>query len=203
VAEQILALPLLILAAGKSRRFGSEDKRFTALPHGGELINALVRRGRKAGLDVYVVLDPADDVSARIDAPCVFAPNAGVGMGASIADAVGIFAERSEAEALLIMPADLPLLRVESLRRVAEPATAQRIVIPTFEAKGGHPIAFGREYWPALSKLSGDEGGRSVIASARSEFVDVIELNDEGICLDADTPEQMSALLLKLRPVLR
>ena len=84
-----MSLPILILAAGKSRRFGEADKRFAPLPHGGVLVNALVRRSRKAGLDVSVVIDADDDVSARIDAPCILSANASLGMGHSIADGAG------------------------------------------------------------------------------------------------------------------
>lgn len=198
-----MTLPLIIMAAGKSRRFGEADKRFTLLPHGGVLINALVRRARKAGLDVSVVLDAADDVSAQIDAPCIFSANAAGGMGASIADAIKVIMQQSQADSLLIMPADLPLLRIESLRRVAALAASDCIVIPYCGAQRGHPVAFGRQYWSALSALSGDEGARSVIAAASTENIEVLELDDEGIYLDADTPERMSRLLKKLRPVLR
>jgi molybdenum cofactor cytidylyltransferase len=202
VVNDIIPLTLIIMAAGKSRRFGEADKRFTLLPHGGALINALIRRARKAGLDVSVVLDSADDVSAQIDAPCIFSSNAAGGMGASIADAVCSIASQSPADSLLIMPADLPLLRIESIRRVGAFAASDRIVIPYCGARRGHPVAFGRAYWPALSALSGDEGARSVIAAASTENIELLELDDEGIYLDADTPECMAGLLKKLRPVM-
>ena len=195
-------LPIIILAAGKSRRFGDSDKRFTVLPHGGMLINALVRRASKAGLDVSVVINAKDVIADKIDAPCIVAPNAEQGMGASIADTVSVFAKRSAAESLLIMPADLPLLRIESLRRVAASAAPNRIIVPECEGRRGHPVAFGRQFWPLLRELTGDEGARSVIAN-HHESVDIVELQDEGIYRDADTPEEMRAVLSKLRPTLR
>ena len=215
-------LPIIILAAGKSRRFGDSDKRFTVLPHGGVLINALVRRAKKTGLDVSVVINAKDMIADKIDAPCIVAPNAEQGMGASIADAVSVFAKRSAAESLLIMPADLPLLRIESLRRVAASAAPNRIIVPECEGRRGHPVpvpeaarplaagvgrqlhpvAFGRQFWPLLRELTGDEGARSVIAN-HHESVDIVEVQDEGIYRDADTPEEMRAVLSKLRPTLR
>lgn len=195
-------LPIIILAAGKSRRFGDSDKRFTVLPHGGVLINALVRRAKKTGLDVSVVINAKDMIADKIDAPCIVAPNAEQGMGASIADAVSVFAKRSAAESLLIMPADLPLLRIESLRRVAASAAPNRIIVPECEGRRGHPVAFGRQFWPLLRELTGGEGARSVIAN-HHKCVDVVEVQDEGIYRDADTPEEMRAVLSKLRPTLR
>ncbi|WP_269619087.1 nucleotidyltransferase family protein [Zhongshania sp. BJYM1] len=198
----MIALPLVILAAGKSKRFGVGDKRFTILPHGGVLVNAMVRRGRRAGLDVYVALDASDDVSEKIDAPCLFAKNASSGMGATIADTLSELAALSSADAVLIMPVDLPLIRVKSLRCVAERASLDRIVMPQHNGRRGHPVAFGRQYWPALMKLSGDEGARSMISS-NVDHVDMVELDDEGIYLDADTPEEMEVLMTKLRPTLR
>ena len=194
-------LPIIILAAGKSR-FGDSDKRFTVLPHGGVLVNALVRRAKKAGLDVSVVINAKDTIASKIDAPCILAPNAGQGMGASIADALSVFAKQSAAESLLIMPGDLPLLRIESLRRVAASAAPNRIIVPECEGRRGHPVAFGRQFWPLLRALTGDEGARSLIAK-HHESVDIVELQDEGIYSDADTPEEMRAVLSKLRPTLR
>jgi molybdenum cofactor cytidylyltransferase len=201
--DKSMGLPLLIVAAGKSRRFGLADKRFTVLPHGGLLINALVRRGRKAGLDVHVVIDADDDVSAQIDAPCLKVAQASLGMGSSIANGVSLLAEHSTASAILIMPVDLPLLRVASLISVAAAAGSAQLVIPRFNGQAGHPVAFGRAFWSQLQSLSGESGARSVVSAALPAQRQFLELSDEGVIADADTEAEMIALLAKLKPRLR
>ena len=202
-------IPLLILAAGKSKRFGSDDKRFTTLPKGGELLPALVRRGRKAGLDVRVVLDAqaadAGDVDRRLDCPCLFSPRAADGMSSSIADAISLLQGeyrhwRMEGpEAVMVMPSDLPLIRIHTLRAVAAAAAADTIVQPFCGDKNGHPVAFGRRFWSELMTLDGDGGARSVIQrhpAARCSLA----VDDEGIYRDGDTPELMAATLARLDP---
>lgn len=197
-----MGLPLLILAAGKSRRFGEQDKRFAALPHGGVLINALVRRARKAGLEVSVIIDVADKVAADIDAACLFAPNAQMGMGHSISDGLKQLALSTSADSVLLLPVDLPLIRIASLQAVAAAARSDNIVVPVCDSRRGHPVAFGREFWPLLADLSGDIGAKSVLNKCAA-MVQEVRVSDEGIYQDADTPEQMAELLLRLKPRLR
>lgn len=197
-----MSLPILILAAGKSRRFGGADKRFAPLPHGGVLVNALVRRARKAGLDVSVVIDAGDDVSARIDAPCILSANASLGMGHSIADGLADLGVSSSALGVLILPVDLPLLRIESLLAVAKNLRSDNIVTPVCAGRRGHPVGFGRRFWPQLCELRGDVGAKSVLLD-QAEFVEEVIVADSGVYQDADTPEQMAALLRSLKPRLR
>jgi len=197
-----MSLPILILAAGKSRRFGEADKRFAPLPHGGVLVNALVRRSRKAGLDVSVVIDADDDVSARIDAPCILSAKASLGMGHSIADGVAHLGLTSSAQGVLILPVDLPLLRIESLLAVAKILKPDNIVMPVCAGRRGHPVGFGRNFWPQLCELRGDVGAKSVL-TGQAKFVEEVVVGDKGIYQDADTPAQMAELLLRLNPRLR
>lgn len=189
-------LELLILAAGKSRRYGG-DKRFVAMPKGGRLLPALVRRGNKAGLRVNVVVAEGDALQQLTGARLLRSSRAGGGMGYSLADAISQL--DSNAEAILIMPADLPLIRINSLRRVAEAARAGNIVIPVCNGRRGHPVAIGRKFWPELTELSGDIGARPVLA-AHPEYCQNLVLDDPGICADGDTPAQMQQLFSQLEP---
>lgn len=197
---------LLILAAGKSRRYG-QDKRFVKMPKGGEILPALIRRGKKAGLTVTVVIDAEDDIAERLDANCVPSRRANGGMGYSIADAVFELIVRETAaseeyvtcESVLIMPSDLPLIRVDSIRQVAAAARQDNIVVPHCAGRRGHPVAFGRRFWPELEKLEGDIGARDIIARHFDAVVH-LELEDTGICADGDTPQQMAALFAQMTP---
>lgn len=190
-------LPILLLAAGKSRRFGEQDKRFVEMPWGGSLLKALLRRVDKAGLHPIVVLDAEDDVSSLFSADCFLSPRAGMGMAYSIADAFAYLLDHQHASSCLVMPVDLPLLRISSLKAVAAAAVENCIVVPECDGRRGHPVSFGRQFWPSLAALEGDGGARSVI-DANREAVTAVVVIDEGIYLDADTPENMNELLLRL-----
>ncbi|WP_027873922.1 nucleotidyltransferase family protein [Spongiibacter marinus] len=211
------ALPLLLLAAGRSRRFGEQDKRFTPLPKGGEMLPALIRRAGKAGAQAFAVLSESDrhnNVAAKLDAPCFYARRAEEGMGFSLAEGMRALLQHlgcteeqlrshtlpsSLPEAVLIMPADLPLLRITTISQLINAACADDIVVPRCQGRAGHPVAFGRKYWPALCAVIGTQGGKGVIQDPAStrRFVDV---SDPGIYSDVDTPEQLLALAPHFTP---
>lgn len=212
-----MKLPLLLLAAGRSRRFGDRDKRLCALPKGGAMLPALARRAAKAGTECFVVLAERDRASAGFEGlsgRCLYAASSERGMGSSLGEGmVKLLAhygarpsdfgrlDRVAAlpEAVLVMPADLPLLRISSIARVAAAAAEGAIVRPRCQGRAGHPVAFGRAFWPQLCQMAGPQGARSVIAGA-GERVHYCELDDPGIYSDVDTPEQLSGLASQFSP---
>ena len=202
-----MGLPLFLLAAGISRRFGEADKRFAPLRRGCSMLTAMQRRGQRAGVAVNIILRDSDrdhPACAALPARRWYAARADEGMGSSLAEGLQQWlAAASEDEpplpdAILVMPADLPLLRVSTIRAVARVAAADRIVRPRCKGRGGHPVAFGRQFWPELMALAGDIGAKTVIQSHASQLKE-LDVDDEGIYLDADTPQQLEVLAARLR----
>ncbi|MNH36156.1 MobA-like NTP transferase domain protein [compost metagenome] len=89
---------------------------------------------------------------------------------------------------MAILLGDMPWIESVTLRRLAEAATASTIVLPRHAGQQGHPVVFGRDFWPALGQLAGDEGARSVVQAHRDRCV-VVEVEDAGVLLDVDTPQ--------------
>ena len=108
------------------------------------------------------------------------------GMGASIATGV---AATADAPGWLILPADLPLVQPESLRRVAEALQHHAVVAPWVLGQRGHPVGFAAVCREALLALSGDEGARRVMAQHTPWR---LELDDIGCVLDVDTPQALA-----------
>lgn len=180
----------LVLAAGFSRRFGS-DKRRARLGNGQTLLAASLALPCTVLEDVWVVLRPEDDplelgvpAAARIHRSEL----AEQGMGHSLASGVRSVGQLSAAEALAIFLGDMPWIGSESLRTLLAQAASERIVVPTFEGQPGHPVVFGRRFWPELQRLTGDCGAREVI-QANPQAVRRVELNDPAILRDVDTPQ--------------
>ena len=202
-----MALPLFVLAAGISQRFGDVDKRFVELRPGRPMLVAMQRRGARAGLNVNVILRDSDRNLPACEAltDCWYAESAHKGMGSSLAEGLSQWLAAHYAdgkaplpEALLVMPADLPLLRVSTLEAVARAAAADRIVRPCSGGKFGHPVAFGRQFWPELLALEGEAGAKALI-KANLGLLHELDVQDDGIYLDADTPEQFEQLKARLR----
>ena len=108
------------------------------------------------------------------------------GMGGSIATGV---AATAHAHGWLILPADLPLIQPETLRRVAQALRTPSVVVPCVNGQRGHPVGFGAICREALLALTGDEGAKSVL---KLYGVQLINLDDAGCILDVDTPQALA-----------
>jgi len=114
------------------------------------------------------------------------------GMGDSIAAAVD--ATRG-ATGWLVLPGDLPLVRPDTLRRVAEALAEGALAVqPQHAGRRGHPVAFGAAARDALLALSGERGAAPVLQAmrARGEVLDLV-VDDIGILTDIDTLADLAA----------
>ncbi|MEG0245615.1 MAG: NTP transferase domain-containing protein, partial [Pseudomonas sp.] len=67
---------------------------------------------------------------------------------------------------------------------------AARIVLPLYQGQRGHPVIFGRAFWPALVQLQGDQGGRQIIQDNPQACV-TVAVDDAGVVLDVDVPQAL------------
>lgn len=188
---------VIVLAAGRARRFGS-DKRAHRLPDGRSLLQASLELYARAFPRCIVVLRP-DDPDPRAPAGAGPAPvvvraeQADSGMGHSLA--AGAAAARGWRYAFVAL-ADMPWVRPDTLaqlRHLLERQLASRggavIVQPTFAGVPGHPVGFSADLFAALRALEGDEGARRVLrAHAGAVLREAVD--DPGVLRDLDTPEQ-------------
>ncbi|ATJ82442.1 NTP transferase domain-containing protein [Halomonas beimenensis] len=189
----------VIMAAGASRRFGDRDKRLAALPDGRPLLAATVANAAAAFATLRVVIRDEDDPRAlglADDIPVIRAGHADDGLGASLADAFAALAKDGElagVAAAAVLLGDMPCLRAGTLERLRGHAARERIVRPRHAGRPGHPVLFGRDHWPELATLAGDEGARGVIARHPSQCRE-IEVDDPGIHVDIDVAADLAAL---------
>lgn len=168
---------VIVLAAGLGERFrqtgGAHDKLLA--PLGPRRVRDHVLAAVQAsGLPWHVVeREHTTHLSAQ-------------GMGTSIATGV---AATPDATGWLILPADLPLVQPDALRRVAEALSHHTVVVPRVQGQRGHPVGFGAVCREALLALSGDQGAKSVM---QNHAPWTLELDDIGCILDVDTPEALA-----------
>jgi len=190
----VLAMPsetiaALVLAAGQSRRFGS-DKRLAELPGRGALLTATLVTLRPHFRDIRVVVGRDDDAAALgIPAGIVTLanPEPQRGMGASLAFGVCALLRESRARAVAVMLGDMPWVRDATFVALAQRAGEALIVRPTFQGEGGHPVVFGRQFWPALCQLDGDGGARHLLLDNPTACVEIVTA-DPGVLKDVDEP---------------
>lgn len=178
----------LLLAAGFGKRFGS-DKRRVRLADGRTLLAASLANARAVFDEVRVVLRAEDDpieLGLPVDIPLVRCADAQSGMGHSLAAGVNSL-KSCTADSVAILLGDMPWLAESTLRLLLQQATAQRIVFPQHDGQRGHPVLFGRAFWPELLQLQGDEGARAVLQAHREAWYPVV-VDDPGVLRDVDTP---------------
>jgi molybdenum cofactor cytidylyltransferase len=189
----------ILLAAGSSTRFGG-DKLLQPLPRapndlkaGTPIGVAACRHLAAAVSETLAVVRPSDKALAALlsnaGARIVECGRAVEGMGASLSCGVQ---STPDADAWLIALADMPWIMPATIKSLTSAlAGGADIVAPVHHGERGHPVGFARRHYAALVALSGDEGARAVIAAQRERLL-LIDVDDEGILRDVDTPHDIS-----------
>ncbi|MBY5932818.1 nucleotidyltransferase family protein [Tateyamaria omphalii] len=190
-------IPILILAAGASSRMRGTDKLLEDV-NGQPLLSRQIGIASTLTSDIRVALPPAPHPRyACLDstpAQAIPVPDADEGMGASIRTLFATL-EPTISHAMLLL-GDLPDITADDLHAVENAVhTHPEALIwrgATDDGRGGHPIIFARALFPALCKLSGDDGGRDVVAAA-GDKVHLVPLQGTRARRDLDTPEDWAA----------
>jgi molybdenum cofactor cytidylyltransferase len=182
----------ILLAAGSGSRFGA-DKLLHRLPDGTPIGVASARALRAAvGRVVAVVRPGALDLARALQGEGVevtVCERAAEGMGTTLAHAVRAAAG---AEGWVVALGDMPYLRVETIRRVAEALSAgAAIAAAAYRGERGHPVAFAARLQPELERLSGDAGARAVVTAHRAALA-LVEVDDPGVLRDIDVPADLA-----------
>jgi molybdenum cofactor cytidylyltransferase len=95
---------------------------------------------------------------------------------------------------IVIAPADLPTLSAESVRALLRAFRHLRpkLALPTFRGKRGHPLLIARSLIPDLHRLDPKIGLKQILDTTHRVLE--VELDDPGIALDVDTPEDYERL---------
>lgn len=183
----------ILLAAGKSSRMGS-CKQLLPLD-GGTVIGRCLDALLAAGLAeiVVVVSQQGQDVAEAISScpvRTVVNPDPEGDMASSIR--VGRDALTPEVGAVIVTLCDYPLISATTIQRLMEEQGnfPGRIVIPCHQGRRGHPLLFPRA---VLDELSAGMILRDLV-HRDPERIRLSDVDDPGILLDMDTPEDYRRL---------
>lgn len=195
------ALAVAVLAAGKGSRMGGGIKVLEDLggkPMLGHVLDAV--HTAALGLSTVITGTHHDAIAAALAGTATRllrnpAPEQGLSGSLSLA------AQKApdDAAGLMVLLGDMPLIQPETLRLLADTARAhpEAIVAPSFGATRGHPVIWPRDLWPALSRLHGDRGGQTLLQD-HADRLHTVPVKDEGVLLDADTPDALNRLRARL-----
>ncbi|UAJ12059.1 nucleotidyltransferase family protein [Polymorphobacter megasporae] len=193
---------VIVLAAGRSTRMGAANKLIADLD-GKPVVAHVVDAIAAAGLPppIVVVGHMAAAVRAALGqrrATYVTAPDFAEGMSRSLR--TGLAAAPLDWRAAIIALGDMPSVDAETYAALAAAAIDRvPVVIPTWHGKRGNPLAWSRAHWTELSGVTGDGGGKVLLAALSDRLVE-LPVDDPGILADVDTPEALAALRRGVSP---
>jgi molybdenum cofactor cytidylyltransferase len=184
----LMRLAAMVLAAGRSRRFGTDNKLLAVLD-GQPLVARTVAAATAAGFDRVVVVTGPDHLAiAATLADCpvrlIRCADARDGLGFSIATGIGALA--AEIDGVAILPGDMPLMTPATLKAMADIFVAHggERIVHAIDAAGEqrNPVFWPRAFFPMLASLEGDRGAKTLIRESigvrpqsDDELVDVDE----------------------------
>jgi molybdenum cofactor cytidylyltransferase len=180
---------VVIIGAGAGTRFGG-PKAEAKLGDGRRFLDAIVETAKNAGLDpVVAVLPPGVAAPAGVRVVVNAKPASEQIVSARLGLAQLVNAPVSSA---LLWPVDHPFVNLQSVLAIMDAArrTGAHVVIPTHNARRGHPAWFHRETWRELMTIP-DGGARGVIHADPSRVAEV-DVPDRGVLRDIDTHGDMA-----------
>lgn len=187
----------LVVAAGSSSRLG-RLKPLTPLGSS-TFITEIAGCFHQAGIrDIRVVIGDRSEeiipVLERLEVQWIVNTAPDRGMFSSVL--TGLESIPSDAQAFFLMPSDIPLVKPQTIEALlgAHVEHSAKIIYPRFNGERGHPPLI------PTSRLSRDVspdypgGMRAILARHEADALDV-DVVDEGILIDCDTPSDYRRIL--------
>jgi len=193
----------VVLAAGKGDRLGGAKALLRIGPV--TLLEHVLRRLVAAGFSPVVAVVNADvfsklEATFRVpeSARLVINPEGEKGPLHSLH--LGLDKLGDAADGVLVAPVDHPFVSDKTLRMMRLGARRDRILIPTYQGRRGHPPLFGSDLLPILRRIPLEEGARGAYRQV-PDSIREIETEDAGVLLNANTHEdwQRGLDLLRLK----
>jgi molybdenum cofactor cytidylyltransferase len=194
----IRRIAALILAAGRSTRMG-RNKLLIPLD-GSRMIERVAEAvlASRATPVIVVTGHEAEAVRATLRAqPVEFVHNPAYHAGLSTSLAAGIAALPDAVDGVVVCLGDVPGVSAAVIDRLIaafDPDAGRAIVAPERDGKRGHPVLWGKQFFAALREVTGDTGGRGVLAGNMASLA-TIAVADDGVMMDIDTPEALAQYL--------
>lgn len=183
----------IILAAGQSTRFNG-NKLLYLLKFEREympMIRITTLKFIKSGVDEVVIVvgyEWQKIMEAIMDlenVKIVYNPSYNIGMSESVKK--GLKAVMKYSDIVLLHPADVPFIKVETIKKVIEVSLKNNnfVTIPCYKCRGGHPLIIPRKFMNVAMEINEKEMGLK--GFLRKVPIYKVEVDDIGILIDIDT----------------
>jgi molybdenum cofactor cytidylyltransferase len=181
----------VLLAAGTSDRYGDRNK-LLATHDRDPLVRRAARTLLAAPVDpvVVVVGHEADHVAetlAGLDVEFVHNDAYATGQASSVRE--GVRAVPDRADAALVALGDMPFVAPATVALLVDAyaAGAGDALAAAHDGRRGNPVCFDRRFFDALTDVTGDVGGRSILL----DHGVLVDTGDPGVRRDVDEPSDL------------
>lgn len=180
----------IVLAAGQSSRYGSDNKLLANVNDTPMVVHVAETIAQSSLDDIAAVVGHEHDtVSAHLE-PVVdviqYNDRYAEGQSTSVCSGVELAQQRNWDAAVFCL-GDMPFVDTVTIDQLKNTYLSGQssIVVPRYDGQRGNPVLFDRIHFEALTRLSGDTGGREILTNHDgTRFVDV---DDSGVTHDIDT----------------
>ncbi len=130
--------------------------------------------------------------SASLGAAVHFVVNADFAGGLSTSLKAGLAALPPEMEGAMIFLGDMPDITpglIDRMIAAFDPDAGRDIIVPKRLGLQGHPVLWGRRFFPSISREAQGDCGAKRVLEERAAFIAEVEAESDGVLLDLDTPE--------------
>jgi molybdenum cofactor cytidylyltransferase len=188
----------LVLAGGQSRRMGEINKLLAPIDGIAMIRRVVDNVAESSVVSTTVVLgheaSRLREVLAGAEVEYVENPDFGGGLSTSLK--AGMSAMTDGIDGVIVCLGDMPMVDASTLDRMIaafDPVEGRAIVVPTRRGKRGNPVLFGSRFFEEMTNVSGDVGARHLIGKHEDVAVE-IEIDDDSVLMDVDTPEALAKL---------
>jgi molybdenum cofactor cytidylyltransferase len=187
-----IVISAIVLAAGLSTRMGRAKQ---LLPYGEHtVIEQIVSVLLASPVDEVLAVTghergAVETALAKWPVRTVFNPEYAKGEMLSSVQA-GLRAVAAESQAALLAVGDMPAIEedvVAQLIQAYRVAGENRVYIPSYQMRAGHPVLVPRPYWKAILSTPKDDNLRSVLR-AKNTHVHWVVVDTASVLRDIDTP---------------
>ena len=106
---------------------------------------------------------------------------------------VGLRYVQDRYDRVFVCPADVPLFRADTVE--LELSCNENIVLPICNNRLGHPVLFDVSLVPQILSYNGERGLKGALDSLTGKTICYLPINDEGVIMDADNPDDVRYLI--------
>ena len=191
----------ILLAAGSSRRMGAQNKLLLPIDNGLSMIRWIAQIYLDSDIDTLIVVTGFQHEAIRkalLGLNVEFVHNHDYQTGQASSVACGIESLSEQYDCALIGLADMPFITSDLINRLIKShellsKPEVRITMPIIEGRRANPVIWGRAFFDELKAISGDEGGRQILAAYLSA-VNGVSWDKTQIAEDIDLPEDIQKL---------